>query len=278
MPASPWRPRFASLMAVALACLSSGLLPIAEPTAGATPRLLLPDLRMARPQDIRLERETTGALAGHRLLRFTTVVVNEGTGPIDVVGSRSCRSTSRCPTMRVRQRLCRSDGSWTVRRTSARLRFEVGDHHRHWHVVGYEGYSLFRLGVWDTKPRVGAKFGFCFFDIARVRPLGPPGRRYLESDCGTPRSLRVHVGLSEGWSDTYPWYFAGQYIDVTGVAPGDYLLCVTADPAKRFQQSDITNDQAWVRLHIGRRRVAVRASKRGSCSYERRRWVPASAT
>jgi Lysyl oxidase len=274
MSSSVRHPRLAIIVAVALASLTSGPLAM-PPVDAAEPGLRLPDLRMARPQDIQLERVRSGPLAGHRLLRFTTIVVNEGTGPIDVVGNRSCRSITRCPTMRVRQRILRSDGSWLVRRTTARLKYEVGDHHHHWHVVGYEGYQLFRLGVWESTPRVGAKFGFCFFDIARVRPFGPPVRRYPESFCGTPDSLRVHVGLSEGWQDTYPSFFAGQYIDITGIAAGDYLLCVTADPAKLFRQSDTTNDQAWVRVHIGRRGIAIRDWSRGSCSYERKRWVSA---
>ncbi len=47
-----------------------------------------------------------------------------------------------------------------------------------------------------------------------------------------------------GWADIYPWDFSGQYIDVTGVPAGEYLLCVTADPAKRFRQVSTSNDEA----------------------------------
>jgi hypothetical protein len=239
----------------------------------AQPRAQLPDLRMAKPQDIRLTREH-----GRRLLRFTTTIVNEGRGPMDVVGKRTCRSTARCPTMRVRQRIRRTDGSWEVRATSARMQYEVGDGHRHWHLVDFEQYRLYRLGVVDPKPRVGAKFGFCFFDVARIRPFGPAGRRYLERDCGTPSSLRVHVGLSGGWSDVYPWDFAGQYVDVTGLPRGDYLLCVTADPARSLRQVTTSNDQAWVRLRIGRTGIVVREVRRSSCTAERRRWAPATSS
>ena len=120
------------------------------------------------------------------------------------------------------------------------MQYEVGDGHRHWHAVDFEGYRLFRLGVADPTPRVGAKFGFCFFDVRRIRPFARHARGYLESGCGTPSSTRVHVGLSAGWGDIYPWDFAGQYVDVTGLKRGEYLLCVTADPARSFRQANTT--------------------------------------
>lgn len=275
MPLSPRRPARVVVALFAAVCLWAQALPSVEGSLAASPRLQLPDLRMAKPRDLRLQRVASGSLKGHRLLRFTTILVNEGRGPIDVVGKRTCRSTARCPTMTVRQRIRRTDGTWTVIATAARMRFEVGDHHYHWHVVDFEGYRLWRLGVRNPTPRIAKKFGFCFFDIARVRAFGPATRRYAESRCGTPSSLRVHVGLSEGWQDTYPWDFAGQYIDVTGVPRGEYLLCVTADPKRRFRQSDTTNDEAWVRLRIGSTGIVVRQSRKSSCAAERRRWAPA---
>ena len=244
-------------------------LPLQATTSAAGARMLLPDLRMAKPTDVRLVRA-----GGRRLLRFTTIVVNEGRGAMDLVGSRSCRSIRRCPTMTVRQRIRRANGTWQVRRTDARMQYEVGDGHHHWHVVDFEGYRLFRLGVADPTPRVGAKFGFCFFDVRHIRPFARRARGYLESGCGTPASTRVHVGLSAGWGDIYPWDFFGQYVDVTGLKRGEYLLCVTADPARSFRQATTSNDQAWVRLRIGRTGVVVRETRVGSCSAERKRWAP----
>lgn len=271
MSESPKRvPR--AFLAVLASSLLAGSALVDASAASAAPRLQLPDLRMAKPRDVRLVREH-----GRRLLRFTTIVVNEGRGPMDVVGKRSCRSLSRCPTMSVRQRLRRTDGTWQVRQTDARMQYEVGDGHRHWHLVDFEEYRLYRLGVASTKPRVGAKFGFCFFDVARIRPFGAARRQYLERQCGTPGSTSVHVGLSGGWSDEYPWNFAGQYVDVTGLPRGDYLLCVTADPGRSLRQVTTRNDQAWVRLRIGRGGIVVRQARRGSCQAERRRWVPTTA-
>jgi hypothetical protein len=257
------------LAVLAAIVLLHGALPMHASTSAAGSRLLLPDLRMAKPTDVRLVR-----VGGRRLVRFTTIIVNEGRGPMDAVGRRTCRSIRRCPRMTVRQRIQRANGSWVVRRTDARMQYEVGDGHRHWHLVDFEQYRLFRLGTADATPRAGAKFGFCFFDVRRIRPFARRARGYLESGCGTPSSTRVHVGLSGGWGDIYPWDFAGQYVDVTGLTRGEYLLCVTADPAKSFRQSNTRNDQAWVRLRIGRTGVVVRETRVGSCAAERKRWAP----
>jgi hypothetical protein len=259
------------LAVLASVVLLLAALPVHASTSAAGSRLLLPDLRMAKPTDVRLVR-----VGGRRLIRFTTIIVNEGRGPMDAVGRRTCASIRRCPTMTVRQRIQRRNGSWEVVRTGAKMQYEVGDGHRHWHVVDFEQYRLFPLGVADPKARVGRKFGFCFFDVRRIRPFARRARGYLESGCGTPSSTKVHVGLSAGWGDIYPWDFAGQFVDVTGLRQGEYLLCVTADPAKSFRQSNKRNDQTWVRLRIGRTAVAVRETRVGSCATERRRWAPPS--
>jgi hypothetical protein len=248
------------------------LAPVTALGAGVTDRL--PDLRMVKPRDVRLVKYTSGVFAGHRLLRFTTLISNQGVGPLELRGSRDCKSLAACPTMTVRQRIRRSDGTWRSIRTEARMQYEVGDGHRHWHAVGLERYRLWPLGVADPTPLRTGKYGFCFFDTMRWLSSAPTRPAYALSGCGTPSSLTTKVGLSAGWADIYPWNFSGQYIDVTGVPKGEYLLCVTADPKKQFLQSDTTNDEAWVRLRIAGGKLTIRGSQRTSCTAERDRYAP----
>ena len=177
--------------------------------------------------------------------------------------------------MTVRQRIRQSDGTWRSIPTEARMQYAVGDGHKHWHAVGLERYRLWPLGVSDPTPLRTAKYGFCFFDTTRWSASARPLPTYAISGCGTPASLTAKVGLSAGWADIYPWNFSGQYIDVTGVPWGRYLLCVTADPKKRFLQSDTTNDEAWVRLKIGKGyELTVLDMGRTSCTAERDRFAP----
>lgn len=276
--AIPGRRRCVGLLAAAILGAVAALGPAATLAAAPTDRL--PDLRMLKPRDVQMVRYATGPFAGHRLLRFTTIITNEGVGPFELRGTRDCASLSTCPTMTVRQRLQRSDGTWYGIATTGQMRYEVGDGHHHWHTLGMEGYHLWALGVQDPTPVVAAKFGFCFFDGFRRQAGASSGPHYVAQGpssnpgCGTTSSRRTRVGLTAGWADVYPWDFAGQYIDVTGVPSGEYLLCVRADPQRRFLQASTTNDEAWVRLRIAGSRISIRDTKRTSCSAERARWAP----
>ena len=67
---------------------------------------------------------------------------------------------------------------------------------------------------------------------------------------GNPTALRVTMGLSRGWGDTYGAFTVGQYLDITGLADGRYRVRVTADGdstdgSDRFLESDKTNNSTW---------------------------------
>ncbi|MBX3028558.1 MAG: hypothetical protein KF809_00225 [Chloroflexi bacterium] len=254
------------MTALAMACVV--MLP---GTGAAGSPDLLPDLRMAKPRDVQLVRYTGGVFAGRTLLRFTTIVTNEGAGPLELRGTRECSSLTKCPRMTVRQRIQRADGTWRRVDTTARMRYDVGDGHKHWHSIGFEEYRLWPIGTTDPEPIAGAKYGFCFFDGGRWKTSAKRTRKYLESGCGTTTSLTTKMGLQAGWSDTYPWNFAGQYVDVTKVPKGEYLMCVTADPKKKYRQSDKTNDEAWVHLRIKASSVVIINTGRSSCEKRRQR-------
>jgi hypothetical protein len=51
-----------------------------------------------------------------------------------------------------------------------------------------------------------------------------------------------YLGISVGWADLYPWYFAGQYIDVTGLPDGQYWLEAEIDPGDLIEESNNTNN------------------------------------
>jgi hypothetical protein len=63
------------------------------------PLTAFPDLGMARLRDLRIDTTT---IPGHRLLRFTTVIVNTGASPFETIGRRSSSGTTQ---MSVTQRI-----------------------------------------------------------------------------------------------------------------------------------------------------------------------------
>jgi hypothetical protein len=82
---------------------------------------------------------------------------------------------------------------------------------------GYAAYELRRPD--GSLAALGAKQGFCLIDGEAVHPAANPLRTY---DC-------EHQGLASGWSDLYARTVEGQWVDVTGLAGGTYVLRVTVN-------------------------------------------------
>jgi len=201
----------------------------------------LPDVGMARVGDIKLEKS-----GGRKLLRYTTIIVNVGDGPLEARGRRS--STSE-PEMSVSQRVLSDAGGFRDVATPARM-FFAGDGHAHWHVRDLESSELIRL---DNGSKVGtsAKRGFCFFDNVRHRlSLAGAPQNPFYTHCGGSADVAVTMGISVGWGDAYYWSLPDQYIDITGLGAGRYRLQVTADAHNYFLESNDSNNTTWVDLQL----------------------------
>ncbi|CAN5469916.1 MAG: hypothetical protein H0V12_03565 [Chloroflexi bacterium] len=220
---------------------------IVPSTANAASGDLIPDLRMARLRDMRIQVTSNGA----RLLRFSSTIVNEGDGRFVVHGNRSSTGSPWI----VRQKIKNADGSYRWIRTTAGLQY-TGDGHDHWHIKNMASYELFALTDTGTALRRGAKVGFCFFDTTAHNlslPGAPQRPKYRESTCGIRNSTHIWMGLSHGWGDTYPWNFYKQWIDISGVPAGRYRVCVTTDKANRFRELNESNNATWTDISIGAR-------------------------
>jgi hypothetical protein len=226
---------------VLVLCLSAQ-----APAAGGA-ETLLPDLGMAKLSTVTLDTTT---MPGHRLLRYTAVMVNIGAGPLEVRGSRPDTSSS----MTVVQRLYDTAGGSTDQPTAIGMQY-AGDGHNHWHSLDMEGGALHRL---DNGTKVGAlaKHGFCFFDNVKFRltlPGAPAAAQYTASNsCSmfNPNALAVVMGLSVGWGDQYSASTNFQWIDITGLPNGKYRLTATADPKHLVSETSYTNNSAWARIRI----------------------------
>jgi Lysyl oxidase len=54
------------------------------------------------------------------------------------------------------------------------------------------------------------------------------------------------LGISVGWADVYGTNLPGQWVEVTGLAAGQYWLEMVVDPFNRIQESDETNNTARI--------------------------------
>jgi hypothetical protein len=209
---------------------------------------LLPDLDQASPAAIsivvREERER---------LVFLSAVENVGAGPLLVAGRR--RSTAE-PEMAARQLVRNADRTRRTYALDARLRFVASETHRHWHLLGFERYEL-RTPNGKTVGR-DRKTGFCLGDRydahSDSRVSGEPPRAVWTQECGRGQDgrLRILEGLSPGFGDDYVPLLEGQFIDVTGLPPGRYVLVHRANPARDLRESSYANNAASALLELGR--------------------------
>jgi hypothetical protein len=116
-------------------------------------------------------------------------------------------------------------------------RFTYSECHGHYHLSNYIEYDLLDAG--GASVATGRKQAFCLMDTEPVSGFSPP--HYF---CGDQ-------GITTGWADTYPAEFDCQWLDVTGVAPGDYTLRLTVDPTGIFEESDTTDNTAEVPITLG---------------------------
>ena len=95
--------------------------------------------------------------------------------------------------------------------------------HNHAHFTNWAKYEL--IDSTSEAFVIGHKQGFCVED--------------LSCSSGTAKFTCSNQGLTVGCADTYASYLGCQYIDVTGVPPGNYTLRATVD---QFDLVDELND------------------------------------
>lgn len=190
-----------------------------------------------------------------RCLRFDQILGNVGPGPFELRYDTTGLGTDQ----RLLQRVYRSDGSWFE---SAAGSYDFHATHAHFHYRNFAVSELWasdeqgrRLG--DGPVRVGRKNGFCVQDVENswFGRHGDAARAYYFPQClvptdSSPSGPVLRQGMSVGWADVYNWFLADQYIEVTGVADGYYLLDTRADAEELVVEANDHNNSATALIRI----------------------------
>lgn len=240
----------------------AAMLLLATPVAAGAPSDLLPDLRMAKLYDLDLETRPNGRVRLH----FGTIGWNLGDGPLEARGRISDPGVDY---MTVRQRIYGSAGGHRDRQTSA-VMFYAGDGHDHWHTRQFMLAQMYVAGDPSGDVYGLRKLGYCLIDARRKSnppPGSPSSAQYPVGACGHADDTFVRSGLSVGWGDDYPPYYAYQWMDVTGVPAGVYRICATVDPLGDFLEKDDGNNQRWtdVRINVAADEVQVLGTRAAAC-------------
>lgn len=110
--------------------------------------------------------------------------------------------------------------------------------HGHYH---FDGYALYELLNVNTQNQVikGRKQAFCLEDYDK-----------WDLSVGEGKYTCTNQGISVGWADTYGSYLTGQWLDITDITPGNYLLRVTVNPERALKESNYDNNQDTVAVTI----------------------------
>jgi hypothetical protein len=149
--------------------------------------------------------------------------------------------------------------------------FEWSGCHDHWHFTDFAHYRVWTPSgflAWDDVRRAnpdwtaseafanhpellaevvtGHKQGFCIMDFAPAQPTihgAAPPDPLPKYHCGSQ-------GISRGWADTYVFTLDGQWVDVTGLPPGAYVLEAEVNPERVFLESAYGNNRAAVPVAV----------------------------
>jgi hypothetical protein len=122
--------------------------------------------------------------------------------------------------------------------------------HGHYHLEGYAVYELLNLNgtpvVLNGRGVIGHKQAFCLLDAEKVNPAAGPAKYNCSNQ-----------GISAGWSDVYDASLDCQWIDVTGVPAGNYLLRITINGglngAHVFAESNYADNTATLTITVPKR-------------------------
>ena len=237
------------LSALALSAFALVLIGRASSAAGAPARL--PDLVQQMPRDLEITRAGTGPKAPY-VLGFRSAVSNIGDGALVIEGHRRGPEIG---TMIADQVVDRDGAPKSVIPDVGRLRYVVSPDHRHWHLLGFDRYELRRAGRRVAEIR-DQKTGFClgdrYVETGHTLQSAAAPAPVFTSRCGLgePQLLGVSEGISVGYGDDYAANLEGQYLRLTGLAAGRYVLVHRVNADRRLHETDYGNDAASLLLEL----------------------------
>jgi hypothetical protein len=226
-----------------------------NPVTGAEPANQVPCSDPRGCPDLIVDPDTMAPAKQHKDFKPQSCVVQEGMVP---AGERDVLFfTFTTPNF--------GDGDLIVGSPDAHPEwFEWGECHGHWHFRDYADYRVWTMAgyaEWDTlrkahpdqtasevlaaNPQLlddfkfGGKRGFCVIDV--VLYTIPSAPKYVLCD---------FQGISVGWADEYYDGLDGQFVDVTGLAHGQYMLESEVNAEWLYKETSYSNNRAAVPVTI----------------------------
>jgi len=153
--------------------------------------------RLFSSSSCEIQEGTVGGPGYRRILRFDTAIINAGDGDLKVGNPADPANPY---------------ASW----------FMFATCHQHYHIRDFSNYVLLRQDGTVAAP--GHKQAFCLEDLLKYETVKSSGY-----SC-------ANQGITSGWADDYFKQLSGQWIDITGLPEGDYIVRITINAAGTFAE------------------------------------------
>jgi lysyl oxidase len=195
-----------------------------------------------------------------KCLRWDQGEFNIGAGPLELHNYPNKGEGTE-----VFQRIYRTDGSVRQEQILGAVKFSQA--HGHVHYFGFQSVTL-RARNADGTPgavvQAGVDKGICMVDIKSGwfgTSKGQPSSYSVPGTCTSasrqdpndptyPNESFFQMGISPGWADIYLWFIADQYIDITGLADGQYVIVVQQNLSHGVIEADYANNTASACVEI----------------------------
>jgi hypothetical protein len=181
------------------------------------------------------ETARNGAL---RCLRFETAVANVGRGPLEIAYRVEPPATNA-------YQIVHHAGGTTSDRFAVASEFHPT--HAHFHFKDFYVTRLWKYGEAGSKPVTsGSKSGFCPEDSGGAQQNYSCLTEYRMGPAG-PEQV---VGISAGSYDTYRVHLPDQYLEITDVPDGRYVLEIELDPDDNVAETNERDNKVCVVIRL----------------------------
>ncbi len=200
--------------------------------------------------------ENDDLVTGGPTIRFSLGIGNVGEGPLHIILSNIREEDGK--SIASGRQIIHNDNGTSREIDVDNFERTLHDFHEAWHYPGLASFGLYDQNQILVAP--GKKTHYCMVDIFRIPDsilakhniVNSPTEQvfFYEKGC-LPERPEKDIGISVGWADSYGTSISDQYIDVSGIPSGEYILQLELKKTKLIL-ADNDDNKTSIRIKINK--------------------------